>query len=74
MWNLAVNKLPFVIQYVPDRYKTKAMCYKVILRNGGRLMFFPDHYKDQNMFNKAVDNYPHALKSVPDCYKTPKNV
>ena len=50
------------------------MCYKVILRNGGILMFNSERYKDQNMYNKAADNYPHALRSVPDCHKTKKCV
>ena len=27
-----VEKLPFLIKYVPDRYKTQQMCYKVILK------------------------------------------
>ena len=41
------------------------MCYQAILRNGGMLMFIPDHYKDQNIYNdKAVDNYPHALNKI----------
>ena len=48
------------------------MCDKVILENGGMLMFIPDHYKDQNICNKVVDKYSHALKSVSDCYKTQK--
>ena len=43
------------------------MCDKVILGNGGMLMFLFDCYKDQNMCNKAGDNYTHALGIVPDC-------
>ena len=45
------------------------MCYKVILENGGMLMFVPECQKNKKMWNKAVDNYPHALEFVFDCYK-----
>ena len=31
----AVKKLPYLLRYVPDRYKTQQICNKVILENGG---------------------------------------
>ena len=31
MCNHAVKKLPFVIRYVPNQYKTQKMCDKAIL-------------------------------------------
>ena len=37
----AVKKLPFLIKYAPDRYKTQRMCDEVILQNGG--IFFNDY-------------------------------
>ena len=49
------------------------MCDKVILENGGMLVFIPDCYKDQNMYNKAVDNYAHGFGSVTNCLR-PKNL
>ena len=64
----AVKKLPFVIQYVSDHYKTK----NDHIENGGMLGFIPDCYKDQKMFNNAVDNYFHALRLANDCYKSRK--
>ena len=52
------------------------MCDKVIIENGGMLMFTSDCYKDNNCYcclcNKAVDDYAHVLGSVPDCYKIQK--
>ena len=33
----AVKKLPCLLRYVPDQYKTKQMCDKAILENGGTL-------------------------------------
>ena len=35
MCNYEVEKLAFVIRYVPDRYTTKKICKKAILENGG---------------------------------------
>ena len=63
----ADKKLPFVIKYIPDRYKTQQMCNNAILENGGTLEAVCDFYKNQQMCDKAVDNYPYALKFVPDC-------
>ena len=41
MCKCAVKKLPSVIIYVPDRYKTQQMCDKAILENGGTLKAVP---------------------------------
>ena len=42
----AVKKLPFLIKYVPDWYKTPQMCDKVRQGNDEMLMFIPYFYKD----------------------------
>ena len=47
MYKHAVEKLSFVIRYVPDRYKTQEMCDKAILENGGMLKPVPDCYKNK---------------------------
>ena len=41
MCKYAVKKLPFLIRYVPDQYKTQQMCDKAILENGGTLKSVP---------------------------------
>ena len=33
----ALKKLPYLLRYVADKYKTQQMCDKAILENGGRL-------------------------------------
>ena len=43
-----------MITSLPDRYKTQEMCDKVILKNGGMLMFVPNCYKRKK---KVGDNY-----------------
>ena len=54
-------KLPFVIRYVSDQYKTQQMCDKAILENGETLESAVDCYK------KHYPHYPHTLRFVPDC-------
>ena len=46
MWKHAVKKLPFVIRYVSDQYKTQKMCDKAILENVGTLDSVPDYYNN----------------------------
>ena len=53
-----VKKLPYLLRYVPDRYKTQKICDKAILANGGKLKSVPGCYKNQEMCNKAVNNSP----------------
>ena len=43
----AVKTLPFVIKCVPDPYKTKEICDKIIIENGGMLEFIRDSYRHQ---------------------------
>ena len=62
----AVKKLPFLIKCVSHRYKTQQMCDKVILVNGGMLIFVPDCCKDHKMTDNLLV-IVHALESVPDC-------
>ena len=53
MCKQAVKKLPFLIRYVLDQYKTQ-LCDKAILENGGTLKSVPDYYKGQEMCNKQL--------------------
>ena len=48
--NMQLKKLPFVIRYVPNQYKTQQMWYKAILENGGNLGSVPISTK----FNRCV--------------------
>ena len=38
----AVRKLPYLLRYVPDQRKTKTLCNKAILENGGMLGSVPN--------------------------------
>ena len=41
MYKHEVKKLPCLIRYVPDQYKTQQMCNKAISENGGALEAVP---------------------------------
>ena len=72
MCEYTVEKLLFVIWYVPEQDKTQQKCDKAVLENGGTLESSPDCYKIQQMCNEFVDNYPDTLKFVLVCYMTQK--
>ena len=69
----AVKKLLFVMRYVPDQYKTQEMRDKVILKNGGILIFVPDCYNKKCVIKLLIIMLMHyAHEFVHDCYKTQK--
>ena len=49
----AVKRLPPLIRYAPDWYKTHN---EVRVKNGRMLKFVPNRYKNQKMCNLAVDH------------------
>ena len=42
MCNHAVKKLPYLLRYVPEQYKTQQMCDKAIPENDRTLKSVPD--------------------------------
>ena len=46
MCKYAVNKLPYLLRYVPDQCKTQQMCDKAILENGRKLKSVRHCYKN----------------------------
>ena len=42
MCKYVVKKLPYLLRYVPDQYKTQEMCVKPILENVETLKSGPD--------------------------------
>ena len=51
MFKHAVKKLPYLLRYFRDQYKTQQVCYKGILENVRSWLL-------QKSWNKVVDNYP----------------
>ena len=47
MCNRPVDEWPWLLEYVPDQYKTKEMCYKAVRRYLSSLQFVPDWFETQ---------------------------
>ena len=65
MW-WSVDAYPFVVDSVPDQYKTQKMSDKFVSKDPFVLEYCLDRYKTQEMCNKDVDLCLLALKLVPD--------
>ena len=63
MLRIYIKQLSFAIMCVPDQYKAKEMCDKVILGTGGMLTFIPDCYKNLKMCYEAVVDYRNYCNS-----------
>ena len=70
MCNEAVEKRPWMLEYVPDQYKTQKMCNKAVQSEPWMLEHVPDQYKTQKMCNEAVKSDPWMLEYVPDWFVT----
>ena len=72
MCNNAVEKDPYRLGYVPDRYKKARVCEKIVEREPRVLMYVPKRLKTQEMCEKAVEADPWQLYYTPDRFKTQK--
>ena len=62
--------IPFVFDSVPDQYKTREICDKVVSKDPFMLKYFLDRPKTQEMCNNAVYAFLPTLKFVRlVCYK-----
>ena len=43
---MQLKKLPYLLRYVPDKYKAKQMCPQAILENARTLKYVPDCNKN----------------------------
>ena len=53
MCKYVIKKLPFLIRYVPDQYKTQQMWDKAVLENGGTLNSVLHSYKIQKVWQSC---------------------
>ena len=51
-----VKKLPYLIRFVPDGYKTQQICDKAILENDGTLKSVPDRYNRKCEIKQLIIN------------------
>ena len=69
----SVNTCPFIIDSVPDLYKSQEMCDKVLSRDPFTLKYCSDKFKNQEIYDIAVNAFLLALKFVPGLFVTKKN-
>ena len=72
MGDKAIDKYPFVFDFVPDQYKTQEMCDTIVSNYPFKLKYCHHKCKTQENCNKAVDDFLSALKFVPDWFVTCK--
>jgi hypothetical protein len=69
-WALQQNGLVF--KYLPEEYKTSAVCNIVIQQNGMILQFIPENKMTPALSRMAIEQSGQALKYVPEKYRTPE--
>ena len=62
MWNRKVQSEPWVLEDVPDQYKTQEMYNEAVRRQPWMPEFVPDQFVTQEMCNKAKQGDPEALR------------
>ena len=70
MWNKAVEKVPWLLHYVPVQFRTNKMCKRVGEKCLHPFRFISDLLKMQEMCEKAVEKDTYQLGDFPDCLKT----
>ena len=67
MYNEAIEKAPWLLFDVPNRFRNLRMSIRAV----HPLRFIPpDHPKAQGVREKYVEKDPWQLKNVPDLYKS----
>ena len=67
MCERTVDVSPWLLEFVPDYYKTQEMREKAVtVTLGWTLRYVPDKYKMQEMCGEAIMEYPYSLQYVPD--------
>ena len=69
MCDKAVELYPWMLEYVPDQFKTQEMCNKAVEKDPGMLRYVLDRFITQEMCNKVVEKYSIILTCVPDQFK-----
>lgn len=59
-----VQRKPYSLNYVRERFKTKAVCIKAVEENPWSLEFVPDQCKIQEMCEKTVREDSYSLMHV----------
>ena len=74
MWAKAADDYSVALEFVPDQYKTKEMCNRIISDDPFSLRYVSDQYKTQQMCDKAVDDFLPTLNFVPNWFVASKMI
>ena len=55
MQKKTIERTLYILNIVPDGYKTKSMCEIAVLQEPETLKYCPDMYKTQKMCDRAVE-------------------
>ena len=71
MYNEAIGKVLWMLEYVPDHLWMQEMCKRVVEEKYLHPMrFIPDHFKTQEMCEKVDEEDPWLLRDDLDHLKT----
>ena len=64
MRDKVVDNYSWILEFVPDWYRTQKMCDKDVNTHPSTIEYVPDQFKAQEMCDKAIDKF--VFDSVPD--------
>ena len=75
MGDETVDRHPFLLDSVSDKYNIQEMCDKIVSEDPFKLKHCHDRYETQEMCNNnVVDDFVSTLKFVPDWFVTSKMI
>ena len=72
MCKKAVDNCPFMLECVPNWYKTQEMCEKAVSKESFMLKYCFDKYKSQETYKEAFNACLPLLKLLPGLFVTNK--
>lgn len=67
-----VQDKSWLLEHVPERFKTREMCIAAVKDNLWMIGHVPDHLRTQEMYSVAVEKDPCTLAYVPLRFMTPE--
>ena len=68
MCDKAVKDDLWVLEDVPDHFKTQEICERVVENKPETFQFIPNHFKTQEICDKAIKVDSSSLQYVPDWF------
>ncbi|MDR2583581.1 MAG: DUF4116 domain-containing protein [Fibromonadaceae bacterium] len=65
-----VKQYGWMLNYVPEAFRTKELCYNAVKNNGDSLRYVPEKFKTKELCAQATEQNGCALQYVPEEFKT----